>query len=53
VLVIATNRPEDLDAAVLDRMDESMEVRPWGAFPNPKTVRPDYSDCLLIHVTKD
>ena len=25
VLVIATNRPEDLDAAVLDRMDESME----------------------------
>ena len=41
VLVIATNRPEDLDAAVLDRMDESMEVRPWGAFPNPKTVRPD------------
>jgi ATPase family AAA domain-containing protein 3A/B len=53
VLVIATNRPEDLDAAVLDRMDESMEVRPWGAFPNPKTVRPDYSDCLLIHVTTD
>ena len=25
VLVIATNRPEDLDAAVLDRMDESMK----------------------------
>lgn len=25
VLVIATNRPEDLDSAVLDRMDESME----------------------------
>ena len=25
VLVIATNRPEDLDTAVLDRMDEAME----------------------------
>ena len=25
VLVVATNRPEDLDAAVLDRMDESLE----------------------------
>ncbi|EEH57423.1 uncharacterized protein MICPUCDRAFT_16944 [Micromonas pusilla CCMP1545] len=25
VLVIATNRPEDLDAAVLDRMDEALE----------------------------
>ena len=22
-------------------------------FPNPNTVRPDYSDCLLIHITKD
>ena len=25
VLVVATNRPEDLDAAVLDRMDEALE----------------------------
>ena len=22
-------------------------------FPNPNTVRPDYSDCLLIHISKD
>ena len=26
VLVIATNRPEDLDTAVLDRMDEAIEI---------------------------
>jgi len=26
VLVIATNRPEDLDSAVLDRMDEAIEI---------------------------
>ena len=38
----------------LDRQgfDESVQVR-IGCFPNPDTVRPDYSDCLLIHITKD
>ena len=31
VLVLATNRPEDLDAAILDRMDETLEFPLPGA----------------------
>ena len=48
-LEVSLSTPSMLPPAV---GDAQFQVR-VGPFPNPKTVRPDYSDCLLIHITKD